>query len=135
MRYIKISQDELKSITQLYESVMSHACHGLFFREGRVYGEKIVNDAKKDIEHFFDISKKMLIEDGWVTDVHFGEDKVYVSGSFEIIPNAGNPTCHRLRGIIREIYETKNNKKVHCVENECVSIGNEKCVFAVEYSF
>ena len=41
-RLVKISQEELDSVRKLYESVMSYACHGLFFREGMVLADEIV---------------------------------------------------------------------------------------------
>ena len=39
---------EFDQIRGLYESVMSHACHGLFFREGQAFGEIITKIAKTD---------------------------------------------------------------------------------------
>jgi len=134
MRYVKILQEDLADVTKLYESVMSHACHGLFFREGSVYGARIVKEALKNNGDFFGNVKKILIESGWVEDISFGEYDVEVKGSFEHIPNAGIATCHRLRGIIKEVYETHYHKKVHCIESECVSMGNERCLFKVEIS-
>ena len=40
-RFVKISQNEFVSVRKLYESVMSYACHGLFFREGMVLAEGV----------------------------------------------------------------------------------------------
>ena len=52
LRYVKINQDELHKIKDLYEGVMSHACHGLFFKEGSVIGADMAEDALKDRSKF-----------------------------------------------------------------------------------
>jgi predicted hydrocarbon binding protein len=132
MRHIKISQKELINVRKLYESVMSNACHGLFFREGSVYGEEIVNAALEDRENYFETAKKELKERGWLEDVTFDGDVVTISGSIEVA-ESDSPTCHRLRGILRYIYETHRNERVYCVEKSCQSKGDEACIFNIEH--
>ena len=53
MRHAKISKMEFIKMRKLYESVMSNACNGLFFSEGRVFGEEIAEIAEKDKDKFF----------------------------------------------------------------------------------
>ena len=131
MRHVRISQTELRNLRKLYEGVMSHACHGLFFREGALIGAEIVDLAIKDREKFFEVAKKELVERGWLQDVTFGDNKITVKGSIEVSEN-DVPTCHRLRGIMRHLYEAYQSQRIHCVEKKCESVGDEDCVFNIE---
>jgi len=131
VRFLKVSQSEMIRIRDLYESVMSHACHGLFFREGSVFGEEIVRIAQQDRLKYFETSKNLLKARGWVDEVDFEEEAATVKGGIEVSKSA-NTTCHRLRGILRNIYEGHHNAKVHCVEVECESTGAPKCSFRIE---
>lgn len=133
MRHVMISQDELKNIRELYEGVMSNASHGLFFKEGSIIGIGIASVALQDRDSYFDTCTALLIEKNWVKGIEFNENKVVVSGSIETTPEGGHnqKTCHRLRGIIRKLYETYLNQKVYCKETECASTGNDKCVFDI----
>ena len=49
MRYVKLNQSELHKIKELYEGVMSHACHGLFFKEGSVIGSDMAAEALRTL--------------------------------------------------------------------------------------
>jgi predicted hydrocarbon binding protein len=133
MRYVQISQDDLKNIRELYEGVMSNASHGLFFKEGSIIGIGIASVAIQDRETYFDKSKELLIEKSWASDIWFGESEVKVKGSIEVSPGEGKnvKTCHRLRGIIRKLYETYLNQKVYCKETKCASAGSDECVFEI----
>ena len=131
MRYVKISQKELEEQRKLYESVMSNACHGLFFREGIVFGPELSAAAMEDRGTYFDKVKESLIERGWVEDIVFKGSEITVLGSIEV--SSGQvATCHRLRGIIRHIYEAFNNERQYCSEIQCASTGGEACVFKIE---
>ena len=68
MRQVKLDQDELRQIKELYEGVMSHACHGLFFKEGSVLGAPMAEAALKDRAHYFERAGQELKERGWVTE-------------------------------------------------------------------
>jgi predicted hydrocarbon binding protein len=131
MRYAKISKDEFIKMRKLYESVMSNACNGLFFSEGRVYGEEIEAIAQKDKDHFFASATKELIDRGWIEDITFDGDNITVKGSIEVV-ESDQPTCHRLRGILRHLYEVYRNERGYCVEKKCQSIGDDSCIFLIE---
>lgn len=131
MRYIKISQDELVAIRKLYESMMSSACHGLFFREGRIIGNEISALAMENGNNFFDKAGEQLKKRGWVTDIAFNGNTVTVKGSVEVAESP-EPTCHRLRGIIRHLFEIDKKGRMHCVEEKCEGMGDENCIFKVE---
>ena len=131
MRYAKISKGEFIKMRKLYESVMSNACNGLFFSEGRVFGEEIADSAEDDRENFFEVAKKELIERGWIEDISFKGDTITVKGSIEVL-NGDQPTCHRLRGIIRHLFEVYRNERGYCVEKKCESMGDDNCVFLIE---
>lgn len=131
MRYVKISQKELKNVAKLYESVMSNACHGLFFREGSAFGVEIAALAVKDRDKFFEIAGSELKERGWVEEVKFDGKTITAKGSIEA-SKAEEPTCHRLRGILRHLYEVYDNEKIYCSEQKCVSVGDKVCVFNIE---
>lgn len=131
MRYVKLNQSELHRIMELYEGVMSHACHGLFFKEGSTVGSDMAEEALKDREHYYDRAREILRERGWVEEVTFHDGEVVVKGSIEVAPS-DIPTCHRLRGILREFYERFKGSRVKCTEEMCASVGQAECRFRIE---
>ncbi|MFZ0891757.1 MAG: V4R domain-containing protein [Thermoplasmata archaeon] len=131
MRYVKLNQSDLHRIQELYEGVMSHACHGLFFKEGSVIGSDMAQEALKDRPHFYEKAGQALKERGWIEEVTFSDTEVIVKGSIEVSPS-DIPTCHRLRGILREFYERFKGGRVKCTEEMCASTGNAECRFRIE---
>jgi predicted hydrocarbon binding protein len=131
MRQVKIDQDELRQIKELYEGVMSHACHGLFFKEGSVIGAPMAEEALKDRAHYYERAGHLLKEHGWVEEVSFTDREVIVKGSIEVSPS-DIPTCHRLRGMLREFYERFKGGRVKCTEEMCASTGHPECRFRIE---
>jgi predicted hydrocarbon binding protein len=131
MRQVKLDQTELRQIKELYEGVMSHACHGLFFKEGSVIGAPMAEEALKDRAHYFERAAQILEERGWVEEAKFADTEVVVKGSIEVVPS-DIPTCHRLRGILREFYERFKGGRVKCTEEMCSSTGHAECRFHVE---
>jgi predicted hydrocarbon binding protein len=131
MRVVKLSQDELRKVLELYEGVMSHACHGLFFKEGSVLGSELAEEALKDRAHYFERAAQLLKERGWVEGVTFKDGEVSVTGSIEVA-HGDIPTCHRLRGILREFYERFKGSRVKCTEETCASVGEPGCHFRIE---
>ena len=131
MRYVKLNKSEIQKIKELYEGVMSHACHGLFFKEGSVVGTDMAEEALKDRVKFFQKAGEILKERGWVDDVAFRDGEVVVKGSIEASPS-DIPTCHRLRGILREFYERFKGVRVKCTEEACASMGGPECHFHIE---
>ena len=131
MRFIRISQTELDKIRRLYESVMSHASHGLFYREGETLGKEIVQMANNDTENFLETSARLIKGRGWVEEITFTESRVIAKGSFESSVGRGEATCHRLRGMIHAIMEKHTGKKLVCLEEKCVSLGDSQCEFTM----
>lgn len=129
-RHIMISQEELRDIRELYEGVMSSASHGLFFKEGSIIGIGIASIANRDRATYFETCARVLREKSWVKEVRFAPDTVDVEGSIEASRGEG-PTCHRLRGIIRKIYEVYMDKRIYCQEVECESTGKDRCQFKI----
>lgn len=129
-RHVMISQEELKDIRELYEGVMSHASHGLFFKEGSIIGIGIASIANRDRKTFFETCQRVLRDKNWVKEIEFGDDTVTVTGSIEA-SRSEQPTCHRLRGIIRKIFEVYLDKKIYCQETECESVGSGHCTFKI----
>ncbi len=131
MKFVKLSQTEFEQIRKLYEGVMSQACYGLFFREGMILGEEIAKIAQQEPEKYFEICGNLLRARGWVDNIVFEESTAVAEGSIES-GQAETCTCHRLRGIVRKIYEAQVHRRLHCEELECVSKGDKHCVFKVE---
>ncbi|EQD44887.1 V4R domain protein [mine drainage metagenome] len=131
MRWVKVSQEELAKIKDLYEGVMSHACHGLFFREGAVLGADLADEGLHDRTRYFPTVADMLKSRGWVEDIQFSDQAITARGSVEVV-QSDIPTCHRLRGIIREVYERYRGTRVNCTEEECASLGKDQCKFIIE---
>jgi len=130
-RFVKVSQQELDSIRKLYESVMSYACHGLFFREGMVLAEEVTRNLALG-EDPLEFGKKVILERGWAEEVSFTDSGARVRGSIEAMPGGDVETCHRLRGILSKLLEAKTKHRVRLAEVECVSTGGHECVFERE---
>jgi len=126
-RAIKLRRDELVEIKRLYETVMTFASHGMFYRSGRIMGDRLLRSAGTDLSKM----KEALVREGWVTDIIFEGDTISVTGSIEA-SNSDTPTCHMLRGILAKVYEERTGKDVYCHERKCVSKGDEKCLFVID---
>jgi len=131
MKFVKLSQSEFEEIRKLYEGVMSQACYGLFFREGMILGDEISKIALQEPEKYFEICANLLRARGWVDNIVFQESTAVAEGSIEAT-EADSTTCHRLRGIVRRIFEAETHRRLHCEEIECVGKGDKHCVFKVE---
>ncbi len=130
-RLVKISQQELDSVRKLYESVMSYACHGLFFREGMVLADEVVKGLGPAQDPLA-AGRQMILDRGWAEDVLFTDSGARVRGSIEVSAGSEMETCHRLRGILSKVLETKAKQRVRLNEVECVSTGAKECVFERE---
>jgi len=126
-RTVKLRRDELIATKKLYETVMTFAAHGLFYRSGRLIGERIAKQVGNDIE----LLKAHLIDEGWALDVDFEGDTVIVKGSAEAT-QSDVPTCHMLRGLLSKFFEEKTGRDVYCHERSCQSKGDEYCVFSLD---
>jgi len=126
-RAIKLRRDELVEIKRLYETVMTFASHGMFYRSGRIIGDRLIRSSGQDLSKM----KDALVREGWVTDIVFEGDTISVTGSIEA-SNSDSPTCHMLRGILAKVYEERTGKDVYCHERKCISKGDEKCLFVID---
>ena len=129
-RAISFTKLELDNIKRLYESTMAVASHGLFFRTGRIVGERIA-EAAKNSENFADAVAVMLMKEGWVSSAVLADESIQVNDSIEVTQGFA-PTCHILRGIFSMIYEKKLVRKVYCHEVECESTGAKQCTFKID---
>ena len=132
-RYLKIPQDDVKSVRYMYEGIMSFASHGLFYREGVIFGKGIAECAKENGCDFFEMATNILKSRGWVNAIDFSEEEVRVKGSIEVGPK-DHPTCHKMRGILSSLYECKLDRHLTCTEVQCESMGAGECVFRIESS-
>ncbi len=130
MKFVKISQTEMGNIRTLYEGVMASASHGLFYREGILTGSEIVRIAMDEEGDLLETATRLLVARGWAEEVEFNGHGVIVHGSIEA-GSASAPTCHRLRGVFKRLYEAAEHKKVLCEEEECESLGSNGCVFKI----
>ena len=129
MRFVRISQKELDNLRRLYESVMSHASHGLFYREGETIGRELIAMAGPDNGTFLETASRLIKGRGWVEELTFTETRVIAKGSIECSPGENEATCHRLRGMIHVIMEKHTGKKLLCLEDKCLSLGDKQCEF------
>jgi len=126
-RAIKLRKAELVEIKRLYETVMTFASHGMFYRSGRIIGDRLIRTSGTDLPKV----KEALTKEGWVVDIDFEGDTISVVGSIEA-SNADSPTCHMLRGLLAKVFEERTGKDVYCHERKCVSKGDDKCVFVID---
>jgi predicted hydrocarbon binding protein len=126
-RSIKLRREELVEIKRLYETVMTFASHGMFYRSGRIIGDRLIRTSGTELLRL----KESLIKEGWVTDIDFEGDTITVAGSIEA-SNSDSPTCHMLRGLLAKVFEERSGKDVYCHERKCVSKGDDKCVFVID---
>lgn len=131
MKFVKLSDKEMKDIASFYQGVMATAYEGLFYREGRVIGEGIL-EMVKDQDNILAKASKLIPARGWAEDMSFDEDKITVKGSIEVDDGAGTPTCHRLRGILATVYEKHTGEIVDIKETKCKSNGDPHCEFVLE---
>ncbi len=126
-RYLKYRKEEIMEVKNLYESVMTFASQGLFYRTGRIMGGRIARMCNNDMGCML----KMLMDEGWGTEIRFEGKRIYVKDSIEAFEGEKKeePTCHMLRGALTEIYTAATGKKAYCHEVECISSGADKCVF------
>ncbi len=106
---------------------MTFAAHGLFYRAGRLIGERIAKQVGNDIE----LLKTQLIDEGWALDVDFEGDTVIVKGAIEVTESDVS-SCHMLRGLLSKFFEEKIGRDVYCHERSCQSKGDEYCVFSLD---
>jgi predicted hydrocarbon binding protein len=126
-RAIKLRREELVEIKRLYETVMTFASHGMFYRSGRILGDRVIRSSGTDLARV----KEYLVREGWATDITFEGDTISVAGSIETF-SSDSPTCHMLRGIFAKVFEERSSKDVYCHERRCVSKGDDKCVFVID---
>jgi len=117
-------KEELDEIRNLYESIMSVASHGLFFRSGKILGRRFVERSYGGEKY-----SNMLVEEGWASEVIFNGGDVCVTESIEVIPGKGECTCHMLRGVLSRIIEEREKKPCLVKETMCVSKGDVVCKF------
>ncbi|MCJ7464642.1 MAG: hypothetical protein MUO81_07875, partial [Thermoplasmata archaeon] len=120
-------REELVEIKRLYETVMTFASHGMFYRSGRIVGDRLIRTSGTELLRL----KESLIKEGWVTDINFEGDTITVVGSIEV-SNSDSPTCHMLRGLLAKVFEERSGKDVYCHERKCASKGDDKCVFVID---
>jgi len=126
-RSIRMRKEELVEIKKLFETVMTFASHGMFYRSGRIMGDRLIKVAGSDLNKVRDA----LIREGWASDISFEGDTISVLGSIEA-SNSDSPTCHMLRGILAKVFEERTGKDVYCHERKCLSKGDDKCVFVID---
>jgi len=126
-RSIRLRKEELVEIKKLYETVMTFASHGMFYRSGRIIGDRLIRLAGSDLAKV----REALVKEGWVGDISFEGDTISVVGSIEA-SNSDTPTCHMLRGMLAKVFEERTGKDVYCHERKCISKGDDKCVFVID---
>ena len=128
MRYVKLSEEEVLGIGKTYESILSTAAYGLLSKKGETIGKIIAESLESD--DYFDEAAEEIKNRGWVEDIEIDDNTIRVKGSIEANNENSEPSCHILKGILKNIY----SQKYHFVkidEVECVSEGKEMCVFKV----
>ncbi|MEW5937485.1 MAG: V4R domain-containing protein [Candidatus Thermoplasmatota archaeon] len=130
-KFVKYAKEDIEGIKTMYESVMTFASHGLFFRTGKIVGRRIAEHALKEREYFDKVADALRSE-GWVDHISFDNSEIRTRGSIET-HHGEECTCHMLRGIIASVYEMKGAEKPYCREVDCESKGAKECVFLIDH--
>ncbi len=134
MKFVKLSQEELHKIAQFYNDVISRAYEGLFFREGKVIGEGIMQMVKEN-DDFRKKSAQLIKARGWVDEIELGDSRAKAKGCIEVKKNSDYNTCHRLRGILAIVYQNGTGDIVDVDEKKCESLGDDECIFEINAKF
>ncbi len=134
MKFVKLSQEELQKIAGFYKEVMSTAYEGLFFREGKVIGEGIMQVVQEN-DDFTIKAAKIIQARGWAEEIEMEKSKAIAKGGIEVKEDTDHPTCHRLRGMLAIVYEEGTGNIVDVTEEKCQSMGDEECVFDISVKF
>jgi predicted hydrocarbon binding protein len=129
---VPLTGEDVRALRRMLEGVMTLASHGILFRFGQLMAESVVADARARGGPLEATALLVLEERGWVAGAQAFPQRVKVSGSIEVDPEAGSgePTCHILRGMIQRAVEASRGP--HAVrEVECASAGAAACVFEV----
>lgn len=127
---VTLTAAEVRELSRLLEGVMTLASHGILFRFGQSLGEPVVAAARARGGPLEAAGMGVLRERGWVGQARLLRQKVQVTGSLEVNPQAprGEPTCHILRGILQRVLETSRGP-LTVREGSCQSTGAPACVF------
>lgn len=131
MKFVKLSKKELQEITEFYKGVMATAHEGLFYREGKVIGEGII-EVVPESDDSLSKAAKIVEARGWADNMDIEEDRVIIEGSIEVKEEADSPTCHKLRGIISTIYGETKEGIIEVKETSCESVGDDHCEFEIK---
>ncbi|MEM2869996.1 MAG: V4R domain-containing protein [Thermoplasmata archaeon] len=131
-RFIKLRKSDIASVRNLQESVMHEAAPALQFRTGQALGSRIARAARPYKQQYFEMVRKILVDEGWVREIQFVNDTVFTIGSIET-EKCDRTTCNMLRGLLSKIYEGYFGKVTHCTEIECESCGKTRCVFKMSF--
>ena len=128
MRFIKLSKKNVQEINSYFQSIMSNAHEGVFYRAGKVIGKDlkdIVDEADKDR------LEKIIKARGWVDSIDLDNEVAVVEGSIEVNEELDSPTCHMLRGIICGIQPEEPGMMIEVEEVKCESVGDDHCEFKI----
>lgn len=120
----------LKSLLETNKEWVGYAEEPLLIRAGERAGRFYIRDDTERIKQEFkkvDMELDIMIKDG--------EVRCTVLNSFEgrIRNRAEKPICFMLKGFFIEIWRNKlHSHNLICEEIECISKGDEKCVFLLK---
>jgi predicted hydrocarbon binding protein len=132
-RFVKYRKSDIAVVRKLQESFMREAAFGLLFRTGQAVGSRLARNARPYKQQYFEAVRRILVDEGWVSNIQFQNDTITATGSIEIEKGTKN-TCHMLRGIIAKVYEGYFGKLMTCTEAECEGTGKQHCVFKVSFT-
>lgn len=131
MRFVKLSEEDIKRIANSYQNLIAEAWELLFYLWGKEMGKEMwmhISDSDEPLKRAAD-----LIEGrGWVEKIFLEEKMVIVKDCIETNKSYDSPSCHILRGIISAIHEESTRKLVEVEEVKCESLDDEHCEFKIE---
>lgn len=131
MRFVKLSEDDIKGMATSYQNLIAEAWELLFFLWGKEIGKEIwghISEKEEPLKRAAD-----LIEGrGWAEKILLEEEMVIAKDCIETHKSYDSPSCHILRGIISAIHEKSTRKLIEVEEVKCESLGDEHCEFKIK---
>ncbi|MEF8874669.1 MAG: V4R domain-containing protein [Candidatus Thermoplasmatota archaeon] len=130
MRFVKLSEEEVKNVSQFYQNMIGDAREILLYLSGKAVGEKISEHISD--EEPLKRAGNMIKGRGWTEEITLEKERAVANGSIEIDKSLDRPSCNMIRGILCGVYEKTTGEIIEVDEVRCESLNDENCEFKIK---